>query len=30
LFIFHARPVSFRYINHVTTMFTYQTPKLTW
>jgi len=26
--IFHARPVSFRYINHVTTMFTYQTP--TW
>jgi len=26
LFIFHARPVSFRYISHVTTKFTYQTP----
>jgi len=26
LFIFHARPVSFRYISHVTIMFTYQIP----
>ena len=26
LFIFHARPVSFRYTSHVTTMFTYQSP----
>jgi len=26
LFIFRARPISFRYFNHVTTMFTYQTP----
>ena len=26
LFIIHARPVSFRYTSHVTTMFTYQTP----
>ena len=26
LFTFHARPVSFRYTSHVTTMFTYQTP----
>jgi len=26
LFFTLARPVSFRYINHVTTMFTYQTP----
>jgi len=25
-FIFHARPISFRYTSHMTTMFEYQTP----